>query len=442
MFTSANPFVEAFERFQAGRAAEPEWLQRLRRQAFERFGELGVPTLRQEDWKYTNPAPLAQPDYDVAADPAAAGITPALAAALGLADFTGLTLVFVDGVFAPALSKLRAAPPAGCVVTNLAAALRLQPDLVQTHLANHADHERHVFASLNLAFAADGAFVYAPAGSHIAEPVHALFIASGRKNVMSHPRNLVIADAGAALTFVEHYVSLDDAASIVNTVTGIAAGVNAGVQHVQVQRQGAAARFVETLHATLLRDARLGSQSVTLGAGLARNDYAVVLDGENAAVNLDGLYMAAGKQHVDYHTTITHARAHGTSRELFKGIVADRAVGVFNGRIVVPPASQKTDSEQGIHSLLLSREATVNAKPELEIFADDVKCAHGATVGQLDEQAVFYLRARGLDREAARALLTHAFANDILDRVPVEALRAALHTLTAAWLPLNEERGA
>lgn len=435
--TSENPFLRAFEAFEKSHAGDAEWLRRFRRDAFTRYEQAGFPSIRNEDWKYTNPAPIARADLHVAAPgplPSAAEVD-----ALSLGALAPTRLVFVDGAYAPALSTVGPLP-AGAVVGGLAAALAgPAAERIRTALYDRAGDERHVFAALNAAFTADGAYVYVPRGVALTEPVHLVFVATAAGAAMAHTRVVAVLESGAAATLIEHHVSRGEGKTFTNAVTELQVEANAELRYVQLQRHAPTTQFVATLDAAVAKDGRFNATAISLGAALARNAFDISLMGEGAHAKLDGLTLTSGHQHVDYHTAIIHARPHGTSRELFKNIAAGSSTSVFNGRVVVPPDSQKTDSAQSNHSLLLSREATINAKPQLEIFADDVKCAHGTTVGQLDEQAVFYLRARGLSETEARAMLTHAFAADVLASLPTEALREALNQVTAEWFPAVEK---
>jgi Fe-S cluster assembly protein SufD len=430
-----NLFATAYEALRAHDAAVPAWLREARQAAYERFLELGLPTTRDEDWKYTNPAPISRGDFHPAK--AEAGIDRTLVDQSAFGAWAKHRMVFVNGRYQATLSNLGALPQ-GVSVRDFATVSREDADFVRGHFGAHVDSEQHVFAMVNAALVTDGAVIFVPRGKAVEEPIELLFVQTGEAGAMAHPRILIVAEDNAEVTVVEHYVGAGASApSLTNSVTEVSVGQNASVKHYIVQRQGRESFHVETVHANQARDSRFRSLSIALGAALARNDIEVNFTDERAECSLDGLYMTTGTQHTDFHTTITHAKPHCTSRELFKGIAAGKSTGVFNGRIVVPPHAQKTDSNQGNHNLLLSPDASIYTKPQLEIYADDVKCAHGTTIGQLDELAIFYLRSRGIGQDQARGLLTYAFAKDIVDRIPFAPLREGLEKEVLEWLPAN-----
>jgi Fe-S cluster assembly protein SufD len=407
------------------------WVHALRRAAIERFTQLGFPSVDDEEWRNTNVAPIAKTPYRLAPADAGAALTPATLEALGVADLAPNRIVFANGRHVPGLSTLGALPR-GVRAGSLAAAIESDRARIEPHLARHARFEGSAFAALNTAFLADGAFVDVPKGVAVAEPIHLVFVAapsSGRvatAPMVSHPRTLVLADAGSQVALVETYVTLGEGAHFTNAVTEIVAEADAVVDHYRLQRESLEASHVSTTHTRLDRASTVSSLSIALGGALVRNDAQAVLGAEGGEATLNGLYLGTGSQLIDNHTTIDHAMPHCASHELYKGILTDAARGVFNGKILVRKDAQKTDAKQTNKNLLLSPDATINTKPQLEIYADDVKCTHGATIGRLDEEALFYLRSRGIDAARARNLLTYAFASDILRRIKVEALRTRL----------------
>ncbi|HEY7064289.1 MAG TPA: Fe-S cluster assembly protein SufD [Chloroflexota bacterium] len=421
-----------FERLaQAPAGREPAWLRARRQTAFERFAATGFPTTRQEDWKYTNVAPIARQPYHLAAA-APDVVTPAALAPFRFSEPGWPELVFVDGHYAPALSSL-AGLPDGVRVASLAEVLAADEGLINEYLGQHATHLASGFTALNLAFLHDGALVSLPNGRIVDAPIHLLFVSTARDPLAAtHPRVLVVLGRASAATVVESYVALGDGPYLTNAVSELVLGEGANLAHYKVLRESLAAYHVGTTEVYQPRDSVFVSFSIALGAQLARNDLNVLLDAEGADSTLNGLYLVDGTRHVDNHTAIDHARPHGTSRELYKGILDGHSRGVFNGKVVVRPDAQKTDARQTNRNILLSEDATIDTKPQLEIFADDVKCAHGAAVGQLDPQAVFYLRSRGLSPEAARRLLTYGFASDITSQIKIEPLRAQLDALLLA----------
>lgn len=400
-------------------AASPlSWLNQLRAHAVDRVGALSVPTTRDEDWRFTDISPLTKISFQPAQGVQA--LAPAALEPFAL-DEAAARLVFVDGIYAPQHSFNRA----GLTVENFAAGLERHGAAVQAQLGQLAAFERNAFAALNTAFLHDGALILVPRGLAPAAPVHLLFIAT-RKHAANYPRCLVLAEPGSALTLVEDYVALQDEAYFTNAVTEIALGADAQLHHVRVQREGAEAFHVANCAVSLAPSARYHSVSAALGARISRHNLNVLFAAEGAECSIDGLALIGGKQLADTHTLIDHAQPQCTSRQLHKCIVDGAAHAVFNGNVMVRAGAQRTDSAQSSRNLLLSGKARVDTKPQLEIFADDVKCAHGAAVGQLDLDEVFYLKSRGLSETAARNLLTYAFGAEVIERIPVATLRQRL----------------
>jgi len=400
------------------------WLNALRADAIDRVGALTVPTTRDEDWRFTDISPLtklsfqrAQGVAQLAAESVEQWAIPEAAA----------RLVFVDGIYAPEHSFNRA----GFTVENLASGAHRHGAAVEAHLGRHAAFEHNAFAALNTAFLHDGALILVPRGLALAAPVHLLFIAT-RKHAASYPRCLVIAEPGSAFTLVEDFVAAQNEAYFTNAVTEIALAGNAQVHHIRVQRDGAEAFHFANCAVSLAHASRYHSVSVALGARISRHNLGVLLAAEGAECSIDGLALIGGAQLADSHTLIDHAMPQGKSRQLHKCIVDGAARAVFNGNIMVRAGAQRTDSSQSSRNLLLSAKARVDTKPQLEIFADDVKCAHGATVGQLDVDEVFYLKSRGLSDTAARKLLTYAFGAEVIERIPVASLRQRLEQAVLA----------
>ena len=417
-------FLSAFERrFANGRG--PSWLAKLRRSAIERFGELGFPTTRHEDWKYTNVDPIAALDFNLTKQNGVAVATKDLLS-LSFADGAPNRLVFINGVYSAKHSATTNLPP-GMRVQSLAELLSQNDDLVAPWLAHYAGFDDRSFVALNTAFMEDGAAVFIPEGCRLEEPIHIVFVSTGAAQpVVLQPRNLIVCAEMSEVKIVESYVGLGKGVYFANPVTEIAAAAGSVVDHYRLQREGETAFHVGTISARLERGTSFMSHQVTLGGALVRNDVQAILAGEGAECNLNGLYLTEGDQHIDNHTEIDHAQPRASSRELYKGILRGHARGVFNGKILVRKAAQKSDARQTNKNLMLSKDAVVNSKPQLQIYADDVKCSHGSTIGQLDRDALFYLRCRGIGAEDARSLLSYAFAAEILNRVKVASLRARL----------------
>ena len=435
--TSSPSYAEQFARL-TGETTLPGPLASLRDDAFRCFDRLGFPTTRLEAWRFTNVASLAQTAFVAAAG--GPDYTRTDLDALNMPRLGGPELVFVNGTFAPALSTTDGFP-AGVRTRSLAAVLADGDDGAETvaqHLGRLAGVESHAFTALNTAFLRDGALIEVASGVVAETPIHLRFITrSGTEPVLSQPRVLVLTGANSQVRVVESHAGDGETTYLSNTVTEISVGDHAVVDYYTVVGEAESAFRVGSLHATLGRSSNFSSHTITLGGALVRNEASVVLAGEGGECTLNGLYLAKGRQLVDNQTTIDHARPHCDSHELYKGILDGRSRAVFNGKIIVRLDAQKTDAKQSNKALLLSENAQITTKPQLQIFADDVKCTHGATVGQLDKDALFYLRSRGLSREQARQLLTHAFAADLLGHIKVEAIRAQLDALLLERLPVG-----
>jgi Fe-S cluster assembly protein SufD len=415
---------------------EPPWLQQMRRKAARRFAELGLPTVRDEEWKYTNLAPLAEIEFKPAMR-LAHGLTREEVDRTPFADLKCHRLVFVNGFFSEELSATDGLE--GVKATSLAQALETEPETIQRFLSRYAGFEESAFNALNTSLMRDGAFVHLPKGKIAEDPIHLVFVSTpSAAPASSHPRNLIVADSNSQAQIVETYIALGDGVYFTNPVTEVVLGDSAVIEHSKLQDEGKHAFHIATLQYQQGRSSNLSSHSITLGGHLVRNNLNAVLGGEGAECALNGLYLMSGEQHIDNHTRLEHVEPHCSSRELYKGILDGKSRGVFHGRILVHKGAQKTDSKQTNNNLLLSDEALINTKPQLEIYADDVKCTHGATIGQLDKDALFYLRSRGIREQAARSLLIYAFASEVVARIKTEALRARLDRFLIDWLPKAE----
>jgi len=413
----------------------PSWVQEVRKAAIDRFAELGFPTTKQEDWKYTNVSSIANTPYEVASD----GLSAAAIEQLKASPFFDLgcsRLVFVNGRYSRELSS-PGALPAGAKLGSLAEALAAKLPTLETHLARYADYRNHPFVALNTAFLEDGAYVEIPKGVVLEKPAYLLYVSTRggqTQPTLRQPRNLLLIAREAQATVIEAYLGLDDGPYFTNAVTEIVGGEGAVVDYCKYQQESLSASHIATVVVHQGRSSSVRTHTLQFGGALDREDLTTVLDGEGAEGLLHGLYIVRGGQHMDNHTAIDHAQPHCGSREFYKGILDGKSSGVFNGRIIVRPGAQKTDSKQSNKNLLLSDDAVINTKPQLEIFADDVKCTHGATIGQIEPEALFYLRSRGIGLEEARSLLTVAFANDIIDRVNYQPFRDRLKETLCARL--------
>ena len=433
---AVEPIVKQFGAMDS--ALQPKWLAPVRKAGIASFADQGFPTLRDEDWRFTNVAAIEKLPFIPAKAVVANG---AESKVLGNAAFTksdGNRLVFVNGFFSAELSRLTPAGK-GVRIESLAAALAKDSALIEPHLGKHAVTKDNAFAALNQAFFSDGAFIFVPQGIEVTDPVQLIYLSSARQDGETiQPRNLIIAEANSKLTVVESYLSASEAAYFTNAVTEIVAGDNASVEHVKLQDEGAGAFHVATIAGEFGRASHVNVHSFALGAKLSRNNIRTKLAGEGLECILNGLYLTKDEQLADHHMIVEHAQPHCASHEYFNGILDDKSRGVFHGRIYVHPIAQKTDAKQTNKNLLLSDDATADTKPQLEIYADDVKCTHGATIGQLNDESIFYLRARGIPETTARRMLIHAFAGEIVERVKCETVREELDKIV--WDRLEASR--
>ena len=419
-------YFSAFSALEARRAQKGgSWFDATRREAMEHFGEAGFPTTRLENWKYTSVQPIARTAFQLE-ESGSAKISAKRLEGFLFRDQVAAALVFVNGFFAASLSDLTRLP--GQVVAgSLALHLGARPDGFEHHLARYALPVENAFVALNTAFLEDGACIKFPSGTVLEKPIHVIhWTAAGGEPLMASPRTLIVAGQDVQAMVIETYAGADDTVYFSNGVTEIYVGENSSLEHARVQQESRKGFSISALHTRQQRSSRLLCHNVTLGAGLARNDVNCVLAGEGGECTLNGLYHTTGRQHVDNHTLMDHAMPHCSSREYYKGVLDGQSTGVFSGSILVRKDAQKTDAIQSNKNLLLSEDAVINTKPELQILADDVRCTHGATIGQLDAEAIFYMQTRGISKAAARNLLTRAFANDVIGRVSFIPLRERL----------------
>ena len=429
--------------FRADFERQPEsvdWLRALHERGITRAESLGFPTTKNEDWHFTSVAPIAERSFRAAAvsssNVSSEGSTAGMVARADLARFTfgeekWHTLVFVNGEFAADLSSY-AGIGDGVRVTSLARAVRSGTGRPERHVGKIAAFDDHFFTALNTAFIRDGAFIEIQADAVVEQPIHLIFVSEGYGESVSHPRNLIVAARNSRTTVIESYVSIRDSIYLTNAVTEISLGEGARVDHYKIQRESEKAFHVGTTQARQARDSQLHSFSLAVGGSLARTNIYTSLDGEGATCTLNGLYLADGTQHIDNQTSIEHIAPNCPSHEVYKGVLDGRSHGVFNGKVYVHPEAQKTDGKQSNNNLLLSPTARIDTKPQLEIFADDVKCTHGATVGRLDDMAMFYLNSRGIGAARARTLLTYAFAADVLETIELEPVKKQLEEMVLA----------
>ena len=429
----ADPYVSSFEQLEKGRfQKDPAWLRAVRKAGIAHFVNLGFPTTDHEEWRFTNVTSITKLPFNPVLEYSANDLTSKKVKPITFEKMKGSRLVFVDGHFSKELSVIQ---PNSIKIGSLAAAIATDSGILEQYLARHARFDENAFTALNTAFFFDGAFVFIPDGVVVDEPIHLLFISTAKEmGTTIHPRNLLIVGKGSKATFIESYESHSKVPYFTNALTEIVLEENAVVEHCKLQNEALQSFHIATIHAYQRQNSHFTSHSISVGAQLARNNIHVVLDGEGIDSILNGLYLANGTQLVDHHTVVDHAKPNCGSHEYYHGILDGKSKGVFNGKIFVRKDAQKTDAKQTNRNLLLSSDATIDTKPQLEIFADDVKCTHGATVGQLDEEAIFYLKSRGIGHDTARSMLIHAFASEVLNRIKMKAVQVSLDKLLNDYL--------
>ncbi len=405
------------------------WLKAMRQNALSEFSATGFPSPREEEWKYTNVAPIERKLFAPVAAPQG-DIKSALIESYRLAGMD--SMVFVDGHFCPTLSSLSASSD-GVIIAGMKDALNRSPDLVAAHLGRIAGHHKHGFISFNTAYFSDGAFIYLPKDTVLEKPVQLIYVSS-RQDLLSTTRNLIVAEQNAQGQMIETYIGENGLGYLTASVSEVSIGENAQIDFYKLQSESEKAFHFGGVYAKQDNYGVFRHHNLSFGGLLVRNDVHSDL-GNGSECYLDGLFLASNRQHVDNHTRLNHEKPHGISRETYKGILDQRARGVFQGRIVVHEGAVKTDAEMNNRNLLLSPDAEIDTKPQLEIYTDDVKCAHGVTVGQLDEESVFYLKSRCVDEDSARNMLTFAFANEMVDKIKPQCLQSLVQDEVLARFP-------
>ena len=400
-------------------------LQELRSSAIARFNSLGFPTTKDEAWRYTNIAEALRREYKVQVSPRTAGLDRDALAPLMIPDLDAHSIVLVNGAFSEELSAIGALPD-GVVITGMQQAARSHAAVLNRHLGRYADFSEDAFTALNTAFTLSGLFVYVPKGKVLEKPVHVINVLSVQEDVFLQPRNLLIFEENSQARVIHSSHGPAQSNTFTNVVNEVYVGSRAVVGMYLVQDEGELSSQVSNTHVYQEEASVFSLHTVTLTGEVVRNNVTVLPDAEFCETHLYGLFLTSGRMHVDNHTLVDHAKPNCVSNELYKGVLDDRSSGVFNGKVLVRPDAQKTNAFQENKSILLTPTATMNSKPELEIYADDVKCSHGATTGQLDKDALFYLRSRGIPATQARGMLLHAFAGDVLETIPVKPLRTLL----------------
>ncbi len=414
---------KAFEESLNGQSGSE--LHKIRKAAIEKFEMFDFPTTKNEEWKYTNVSALLKYNFIRAKD---VNVSAEEVEKYLIKGLTENLVVLVNGVFRKELSRLL--PQAeGIIIDSFANAAKNSPELISKHFSKYAKLENG-FVALNTAFAEDGIVINVPDNKIVADPVHIINLTgNGSENVLSQPRNLIMMGKNAHIKLVESYHSISESINFTNVVTEIVSGENSYIELYKIQDENISSFHVNSTQVEQVKHSNFTTYTVSLGGAITRNDLNTVLDDQNSQANLYGLYIIDGTQHVDNHTLIDHAKPHCESRELYKGVLNGKSRGVFNGKVFVRKDAQKTNAYQSNKAILLSKEALIDTKPQLEIYADDVKCSHGAAIGQLDDESVFYLRSRGIGEEQARAVLIRAFANDVFDEIKLEPLHEHLNNL-------------
>ena len=434
-------YVEAWNAAIAPSSADiPAELHALRQSAIAKFEEVGFPTARRgnEAWKYTDIAPIAHAAFDdLAPEPPVRVATEALDQHI-MGGSVWNRMVFVDGHWVPSLTSMPSLPPQ-VTVTSLARAMALHPHLVRDHLGHYAPYDEGGFTALNTAFLRDGAVVIVPHDVVVEEPIHFIYLTSSEgHSSVTQPRTLVSLGKNARATVIESYGGLNDTLSLTNAVSEYIVAEGARLDTCRLQQQASPAYHVGSTQVRLARDSRFSAGAFDFGGSIARHTLSVELEGEGSECSLYGLYMTNQGQHVDNQVLVNHIAPHTTSEQVYKGVLNGRSRGVFHGSITVQQTAQKTNAQQSDKNLLLSDEAEVDTKPALWIYADDVRCGHGAACGKLDDGALFYLRSRGIDEATARRMLVHGFANEVLDHVTLTPLRVHLEQLITGTLRASE----
>ena len=398
----------------------------VRQQALERFDKLGFPTIRHEEWKYSNVKNLVNQAFEFNA---VTNFSAKDLEEMAIPNLEGNILYFINGIYNTELSTI-VSPDSELQILTFAEAAKAQPELVEQYFNKYSDYQDNAFTALNTAFAQNGVFVHVPDNKVVVQPVILRFISDARTlNVASQPRNLIVVGKRSEVQIAEAYRSFGDNASFTNAVTEFIVGEESNVHYYKIQNESDKSYHIGTTSVLQAGKSVFTANTVTANGGFVRNNLNIKIDGEYAEANMFGLYIPNGKQHIDNHTAVDHAKPNSNSNELYKGILKGKSTGVFNGKIFVRQDAQKTNAFQSCKNVLLSEDASMNTKPQLEIWADDVKCSHGTTTGQLNDDALFYMQARGISKDSARALLTLAFAQDVIDKFEIVAIKEYLQAL-------------
>jgi len=411
-------FGEFEKRLNGGKG---NFVHEKRKAALSNFSKLEFPTVKDEEWKYTSIAPLLKHNFTPSIEKKS--VSKELIKSNLFDEMEHSLIVFINGYFSPEHSDLLNLPK-GVVLGSIAAEIKSNNKILQEHFSKYAEHQNNIFTALSTAYTEDGAFVHVPEGKIVEEPIHIIFVTTaGGNKILIQPRNLFVAEKNSQVTIIEHYVSEEESIYFTNAVTEIVAEENAVVDHIKLQEESKKSFHIARMEVDQERNSNFSSHSISTGGDLTRNEFNARFNDEGGECTLNGLFMIDGSQLFDAHTLMDHAKPNCNSHEHYKGILDDKSRGVFNGKVVVRQDAQKTNAFQENNNILLSDEALMNTKPQLEIFADDVKCSHGATIGQMDDDAKFYLKSRGIGEEASKGILLHAFASDVVTSIKIESIR-------------------
>ena len=424
-------YISGFGEFEKRlNGGKDNFIHQERKAALSNFSKLEFPTTKDEEWKYTSILPLLKHNFITLSEKKS--VTKEEIKSNLFDEMEHSLIVFINGIYSAEHSDLLNLPE-GVVVGSIAQEIKNKNKVLERYFGKYADHQNHIFTALSTAYTDDGAFVYVPEGRVVEEPIHIIFITSaGDKKVLTQPRNLFVAEKSSQVTIIEHYVSDEEKIYFTNAVTEIVAEENAIVDHIKLQEESKKSFHIARMEVDQERNSNFSSHSISTGGELTRNEFNARFNDEGGECTLNGLFMIDGSQLFDAHTLMDHAKPHCNSHEHYKGILDDKSHGVFNGKVIVRQDAQKTNAFQENNNILLSDEALVNTKPQLEIFADDVKCSHGATIGQMDEDAKFYLKSRGIGEEASKGILLHAFASDVVTSIKIETIRNYIEKIITA----------
>lgn len=413
-------------------------LSKLRKDAIDNFAKLEFPTTKDEEWKYTTIAPLFQHNFKPVLEKTS--LQKENLKKFLFSEMEHSLVVVVNGHYIEELSDFQDIPK-GVEVKSISQVILENSPVIEKHFGKYADYTTHIFTSLSTAFTKDGVFIHIPEGKVVEHPIHILFITyAGKEKILTQPRNLYVAEKKSQATIIEHFVSIDESIYFTNTVSEIVVEENAFLDHIRLQEESKSAFHIARMEVDQEKNGNFTSHFISFGAGFTRNEFNARFNGEGGECTLNGLFLTDDNQFFDVHTLMDHAKPHCNSHEHYKGILNDKSRGVFNGKVIVRKDAQKTNAFQENNNIILSREALINTKPQLEIFADDVKCSHGATIGRLDENAKFYLKTRGIGEEASNAILIHAFASDVITSVKIDAVRNYIEEiLTEKFNPSEKE---